>query len=223
MTYRTWSERLPREVEVCPLQLPGRGSRLHEAPFTSMTALVEAMSQAILPHLNKPFALFGHSMGAAIGFELARRLRREGGGRTQPVKLFVSGRRAPQIPYPPILTYDLPEQDFLEELRRLNGTPLEVLKNPELMELMLPTLRADFSVIQTYTYTAEPPLDCPISVYGGLQDYEVGIEQLEAWREQTTASFSLQMLPGDHFFVNTSPPLLHSLGKELETLLLTVV
>lgn len=220
MTYRGWSDRLPQEVEVCPLQLPGRGSRLAEAPFTSMPALVNTVAEVLLPHLDKPFAFFGHSMGAIIGFELARQLRRMAA--PQPLHLFVSGRRAPQIPGSDTRTYDLSEPDFLDELHRLNGTPSEVLENPELMELMLPTLRADFTVIQNYTYSVEPPLDSSISTYGGLQDYEVKREQLEAWREQTTACFSLRLFPGDHFFLNTSRQLLPVLYRELGKLLQTV-
>jgi len=129
-------------------------------------------------------------------------LRREHG--PGPVHLFVSGRRAPQVPDPDPPTYNLPEPEFLEELRRLNGTPKAVFEHPELMQLMIPILRADFELVQTYMYLPEPPLDCPISAFGGLQDEDVTREHLEAWRDQTTASFSLQMFPGDHFFLHTA-------------------
>lgn len=183
-----------------------------------MRALVEAMTPALLHRLDKPFAFFGHSMGAIIGFEIARLLRRK--HYPQPLHLFVSGRRAPQIPDPNPPTYDLPHLDFLRELRRLNGTPQEVLENPEMMALMLPILRADFTLTQTYSYSAEPPLDCSVSAFGGLQDNEVDPEYLEAWREQTTGSFSLQMFAGDHFFLNASQPqLLQALSRELVELL----
>lgn len=206
LIYRQWPDNLPSKVEVCPVQLTGRGSRLREAPYTKVEPLVEALMQVLLPYMDKPFAFFGHSMGAIISFELARRLRRDNA--PQPVHLFVSGRRAPQLSETDRITYNLPEPELLDELRRLNGTPREVLENPELMRLMLPLLRADFELVQTYEYRSEPPLEYPISVFGGLQDHEVNRESLEAWREQTNASCTVQMFPGDHFFLNTARPLL---------------
>lgn len=206
LSFRTWSESLPTAVEVCTVELPGRGTRLLETPFTRLEPLVQVLAQALLPHLDKPFAFFGHSMGGLVSFELARFLRKNFG--LIPVHLFVSGRCAPQLPAtdPPI--HALPEPEFLEELRRLNGTPQEVLKNAELRQLCLPALRADFAVIETYVYKAGLTLDCPITAFGGLQDREVSCDQLEAWRDQTSASFSQQMLPGDHFFLHSAQPLL---------------
>jgi medium-chain acyl-[acyl-carrier-protein] hydrolase len=152
--------------------------------------------------LATPFAFFGHSMGAMISFELARRLRREHD--REPIHLFVSGRRAPQLPITEPPTYNLPEPQLIEDLRRLNGTPRAVLENPELLQLVLPLLRTDFEVCQTYTYTPQAPLSCPITVFGGLQDTEAPRESLAAWREQTTSSFTLRMFPGDHFFLHTT-------------------
>lgn len=176
------------------------------APFTRLSPLVQAIAHALLPHLDKRFAFFGHSMGGLISFELARLLRRDYG--LSPVHLFVSGCSAPQIPDsdPPI--HALPEPAFLEELFRLNGTPEAVLENAELMQLLLPTLRADFAVLETYVYAPEPPLNCPITAFGGLQDREVSCDCLEAWREQTNATFSLQVFSGDHFFLHSAQPLL---------------
>jgi medium-chain acyl-[acyl-carrier-protein] hydrolase len=147
--------------------------------------MVKSISEVIEPHLDKPFAFFGHSMGAMISHDLARALRRKYG--VEPVHLFVSGRRAPQMPRTRKTTYDLPEPEFIEELRRLNGTPQEVLDQPELMQLMIPLLRADFSVCQTYQYEPEPPLTCPITVFGGLED-ETTREELVGWRAQTSAA-----------------------------------
>lgn len=214
LIYRKWPAELQQEVEVYLLQLPGRGSRLQEPAFTNLDALVHAIGESILPYLNKPFAFFGHSMGALISFELARYLRRAGA--PTPSQLFLSGRTAPQVPDGDPPTYDLPEEEFFEELRRLNGTPPEVLEHPELMRLMTPLLRADFSVCQTYDYRVEPPLSCPITVFGGLKDQETPKENLEAWREHTTAEFKLRMLPGDHFFLNTNQSqLLHIVAQEL--------
>lgn len=176
--------------------------------------MVVAIAEAIKPYLDRPYAFFGHSMGAMISLDLARLLRSEQ-VQPPPLHLFVSGRRAPQLPATSRHTYDLPEAEFIEELRRLNGTPREVLEHPELMQLMIPLLRADFSVCQTYEYAPEPPLSCPITVFGGVED-ETGREQLEAWREQTTSTFTLRMFPGDHFFIHEAQPqILQTIGQQL--------
>jgi surfactin synthase thioesterase subunit len=217
MIFRTWQSGLPSEVEVCPVQLPGRGRRIKEAPCTNVHTLVQELAQGLFPFLSRPFAFFGHSMGATISFELARYLRRE--HHLMPEHLFISGRRAPHIPATHTHTYNLPEPEFLVALRDLKGTPREALEHPELMELMLPMLRADFELSETYVYLNSPLLDCPMSIYGGRQDDEVRREHLEAWGELTTGEVSLQMFPGDHFFVNTSQTaLLRALSQELEHL-----
>lgn len=215
VTFRTWPDSLPRAIELCPVELPGRGKRIRSVPFTRLQLLVQAIAIAILPYLDKPFAFFGHSMGGLVSFELARLLRKNYG--KIPVHLFISGYRAPQIPDPDPPIHDLPEPEFLEELRRLNGTPQAVLENTELMQMLLPAIRADFAVIETYAYTPESPLDCPITAFGGLQDREVSWDDLKAWQEQTNAAFSLHMLPGDHFFLQSAQPLLlQALSQELE-------
>lgn len=201
LLFRTWANALGPSIAVCPAHLPGRERRLTEKPYTSAQSLVEAAAEAIIPHLDLPFAFFGHSMGALISFELARHLRRL--HRPAPIHLFLSGRAAPQPGIRDTVTYNLPAQEFAEELRRLNGTPREVLENQELMELMIPLLRADFEICQTYNYTPGLALDCPITAFGGLKDPEATEEMVAAWKEQTTASFRLCMLPGDHFFVHS--------------------
>jgi medium-chain acyl-[acyl-carrier-protein] hydrolase len=185
-----------------------------ETPFTQLSPLVQALAQALVPLLDKPFAFFGHSLGALVGFELARHLRRQSG--VQPVRLFISADRAPQIPHRDRPIHALPDVEFLAELRRLNGIPGKVLEEAELMQIMLPILRADLAVYETYVYATEPPLNCPISTFGGLQDHRVSRGDLEAWRDQTSVSFSLRMFPGDHFFWNTTQPLLlQVLSQEL--------
>ena len=214
LIFRKWSDALPREVEVCPIQLPGRGTRLKEPPFTKLPSLIEALARALDPLLDKPFAFFGHSLGALIGFELARQIRRQYG--LIPVRLFASAGCAPQIPHRALPIHTLPDNQFLAELRRLNGTPRELLDHEELMEVMLPILRADFALYETYLYSTEPPLSCPISAFGGLQDRRVSASDLEAWRSQTSASFSLRMFPGDHFFLK-EPLLLQVLSQELQS------
>ena len=212
--FRSWQKGLPETIEVCPVQLPGRGSRITEPPFTELSPLVRGAGRALAPHLNKPFAFFGHSMGALVGFELARHLRRDCG--PQPVRLFVSGRCGPQALRDPF-TGDLPDSEFPEMLRRYNGTPKEVLENPELMKLVLPAVRADFAVCKSYVYTPEPPFSFPVTAFGGLEDRSVSRDCIEGWREHTTGPFVLRMLPGDHFFLNTSRSLLlEAISKELE-------
>jgi medium-chain acyl-[acyl-carrier-protein] hydrolase len=214
VVFREWPAYLPRYVEVCPVQLTGRGRRLKEELYTRMPPLVHAAAEALQPYLDKPFVFFGHSLGALIGFEIARWLRNR--GRPEPLHLVVSGRRAPQLPSTEPTTYNLPEAEFIEDLRRLNGTPHEVLGNVELMALTIPLLRADFQLAQTYTYTDEPPLNCSITAFSGLEDEKGKREHMEEWRKQTTASFSLRMFPGDHFYLNSArPQLLHALSQEL--------
>ena len=214
LTYRQWSKHLPAQVEVCAVQLPGRGNRLREAPFTQMEPLVNAVLRELRPHLDKPFAFFGHSMGAVISFELARLLRREHA--TLPLHLFVSGRCAPQLFKLKSPTYGLGDAEFMDELRRLKGTPPQVLDHPDLMQVVLPLLRADFELIETYAYTHESPLNIPLTAFGGLSDIENSRESLEGWRAQTTGEFALRMLPGDHFYLTSHEELLLSeLAKEL--------
>lgn len=217
LTFRHWWKLLPTCVEVYLVQLPGRETLVREPPLTRLPEIVEAVVPELLPYLDKPFAFFGHSMGAFISFEIALLLRRR--YQIQPAHLFVSGCRAPQIERtkPPI--HNLPDARFLEELRRLNGTPEEILQNPELMQLMKPVLRADFEVSETYTYNRTAPLDCPITAFGGLQDPEAKRTELKAWCEQTSAAFSLQMFPGDHFFLHASQPLLlQTIAHQLQRL-----
>jgi medium-chain acyl-[acyl-carrier-protein] hydrolase len=201
-TYRLWPQLLPDEVELCVFQLPGRGARLSDAPFTDSSPLVSNLYDVIEPYLDMPVAFFGHSMGALLAFELARRLRQK--SKPEPAHLFLSGRRAAQIPLdgPPI--YNLPEAELVEKLRELKGTPKEVFEYPELLQLMIPLLQADFAVCQSYVYSPEPPLNCPITVLGGAEDQEIGRDLLEAWSAQTTSTFYLHMFPGDHFFINTT-------------------
>jgi medium-chain acyl-[acyl-carrier-protein] hydrolase len=215
--YREWPAGLPSFVEVCAVQLPGRGARLGEPALTNLLAVVEAAAPSLQPYFDRPFAFFGHSMGAIIAFELARHLRSTRA--IEPTRLFVSGHGAPQIPSEHGQTYQLPDAEFVESLRRLNGTPEEVLSHPELLELMLPLLRADFEAIETYAYTEGEPLNCPITAFGGLQDLEVSRQEIEGWRAQTSSRFMLRMLPGDHFFIHSAQRLLlQTLSRELHEL-----
>jgi medium-chain acyl-[acyl-carrier-protein] hydrolase len=217
--FRRWQSHLPETVELCFAQFPGRETRMREPPVADMATIVDELAREIKPWLDLPYAFFGHSMGALVAFELARRLRDEAGAEL--THLFLSGRRAPQLAVTERTIYNLPEPEFIEEVARLNGTPREVLEHPELMEIVLGLLRADFAVCQTYRYAPAPPLRCRITALGGLQDDWADRESLAAWRAQTTASFTLRMLPGDHFYLNQSSEQLlrileHELVKSME-------
>jgi len=184
-----------------PVRLPGRESRLAEAPFERMAPLVEALANAIEPYLAQPFAFFGHSMGAAVAFELTRLLRKR--GQPLPRVLIASAARAPQyrrnhVP-PPAPTDD----QLLDELRRLQGIPAEMLGDPVLMRSILPPLKADAALYRNYVYSEDAPLPCPIRAYGGAEDPNVRPKHLEAWARQTTASFRVRIFPGGHFYLNT--------------------
>jgi surfactin synthase thioesterase subunit len=201
--YRRWAESLPADVEVGIVHLPGREGRLREAPFTRIEPLVDAAAPALRPYLDLPFAMFGHSMGALVAFELARRFRDEGAG--VPTQLFVSGRRAPQLPPRHAPMTHLPDDQFVGEIRRrYNGIPDEVLRHPDLLALLLPGLRADLSVVETYAHRPGVPLPCPITAFGGLADPEATEAELVGWRQQTAAALSVRMLPGGHFFVQSA-------------------
>ena len=195
--YRGWNTSLPADMEVCPVQLPGRESRLRDPAFDRAKPLIQSVADALEPYFDMPFVFFGHSMGGMISFELSRELRRR--GKTLPLHIFVSGRRAPQLPAREEPIHDLPEDQFFEKLRELNGTPEEVLQHAELMKLLLPVLRADFAVNETYEFTEEPPFDFGISAFGGLGDEEVTKDDLELWKLHTRGRFRVRMLPGDHF------------------------
>ncbi|MFO1431955.1 MAG: alpha/beta fold hydrolase [Candidatus Competibacteraceae bacterium] len=204
--FHAWRRLLPPTIEVCPVQLPGRGSRIGEPAFTDLSPLIEVLGKALLPWLDRPFAFFGYSMGAVLAFELTRWLRRA--GRSQPVHLIVAAHGAPHLPRTCAPISRLSRQEFLEGVLRYNGIAAELLAEEELMELMLPTLRADFSLLESYSYYSEPPLACSITAFGGWQDASVGFDQLQAWEAETATSFFLHMFPGDHFFLDSQQPLL---------------
>lgn len=209
-----WSQGLPDFAEVYAIELPGRGYRVAERPMTTMSSLTDEVTRALLPHLDKPFVFFGHSMGALLSFEVTRQLRRLHGPR--PCWLFVSGCRAPQTPRSGRSIHALPEPEFLEELSRLKGSPSEVLMNRELMAVLLPGLRADFQAYETYEYLKDDPLCCPIHAVGGTADAEVMEADLEGWRSQTDSLFTRGMVAGDHFFLHSARvPLLQILSRQL--------
>jgi medium-chain acyl-[acyl-carrier-protein] hydrolase len=215
LMFNKWADLLPSIVQVIPVELPGRGVRLKEPAYLSLPALIDELEEVIWPLLDKPFVFFGHSMGALIAFELARTLRRKYD--REPQALFVSGRRAPQTPKNEPITYNLPHNEFIAELIKMGGTPKEVIEDAELMEMIIPLLRADFQLVQTYEYLPDTLLRCPITIYGGLQDHYSPRELLLPWKELTNSRCSLRMLPGDHFFIRSSQAqLLKLLARELQ-------
>ena len=212
--YRDWGRLLPKNVAVCPVELPGRGVRLKEPLMTDVRSLAEKLAAELRPYLDLPFAFFGHSMGALISFELARHLRNR--RRSGPAHLFVSGHGGPQLPRRQDPTYDLSEPDFLKRLQTLNGTPKHILENKELMQLVLPVIRADFELVETYIYSAEAPLNCPITAFGGVDDEDAEPSELDEWRVHTTGGFKRHLFPGDHFFIKSSESLLlKTLGRSV--------
>lgn len=217
-TYRDWHTRLPKDVEVCSVQLPGRGNRFKEKAFTDLDTLLNSLIPEIEPFTSTPYAFFGHSMGAQVAFELARKLRDK--GCPQPKCLIVSGRRAPQRQKKAKPIYSLPETEFREEIRRLNGTPEEALNNPELMDLVSPILRADFQLIETWIYQPSDPIDVPVMALGGVKDNQVSMDDLEDWSKVTKGPFCLELFSGDHFFINqVTDSLLTTVNHAIESVL----
>lgn len=198
-TYRLWSNYLPEDIEVCPIYLPGREVRYKEPAFTRLSPLVRVLAHVLRSTLDVPFALFGHSMGALISFELARYLRET--HMPEPIHLFVSAHWAPQLPARGTPMHSLSDAAFIDKLAQFGGTPREVLQQTELMQAILPALRADFTLCETYTYENGQPLSYPITAFGGEQDTLISEQELQAWHEQTQSTFTLHMLPGDHFFL----------------------
>jgi medium-chain acyl-[acyl-carrier-protein] hydrolase len=200
--FRNWAADLGPDIEVCGIQLPGRENRLRETPFRSIDALAPALVEGIAEEIDWPYAFYGHSLGAKIAFETAREVRRR--GFAEPVHLFAGASPAPQIPWPHPPTADLAENDFIDEIqRRYGGVPRQVIEDAELRALLIPTLRADFGLVETSKYTMETPLECAITVFGGRGDNTVDRAELEAWRFQTLRGFRLHMFDGDHFFLQS--------------------
>jgi medium-chain acyl-[acyl-carrier-protein] hydrolase len=200
-TFRQWITAFPSDYELTIVQLPGRGSFLREKPFVEMDLLIPDLVRVLEPDLNRPYAFFGHSLGALIAYEIVRILQNR--GIHQLIHLFVSGRGAPHVPdsNPPI--YHLPDSQFIDKIYQFNGTPQEILANQELMQIFLPILRADFTLNETYKYRPGKLLTCPVTAFGGDRDGRVPYESLQAWKSLTTGRFHSIICPGDHFFLHS--------------------
>lgn len=204
--FRRWQASLCQHVEVVAVELPGRGRRYTERLCYRLPELINELMNPILPYLDKPYCFFGHSMGALIAFEMAHALRKN--ILPEPEHIFVSAHPAPNVHKREPAMHKLPEGEFIKKLKEMNGMPEEVLNNRELMELMMPILRADFSVCETYMYKPGLRAECPITAFGGLADDGIRLDELESWAEMTNSSFELNLLPGDHFYITKSEPML---------------
>lgn len=202
--FSRWRSLVPEVLEIVPLQLPGREDRIAESPVTRWPDVVGEVFDLMLPCLKGLYALFGHSMGALIMYELAHYLRTQ--QHDQPLCLFVAAHRAPHLALRRPRVSELSDGELARHIARLDGTQEELLANTELMQLVFPILRADFTLCERYRYTARTPLDCPIVGFGGTHDPVVTREELAAWRCHTRSWFSLSMFPGGHFFIRDALP-----------------
>jgi len=200
-TFLDWQSAMHPEIEICAIQLPGRGSRFHEPPLENFSELVATLSILIGKNSTLPFVFFGHSLGGLVAFELARNLRAQ--GFTMPQELFISGCPAPRYRGASKGLHRLPDDQLIDELKRYNGTPQEILDNGELMKLVLPTIRADFSLVEDYKYRAEEILSVPITVLAGTSEERDSLVQVTGWSDETSETCRVQWFDGDHFFVNS--------------------
>jgi surfactin synthase thioesterase subunit len=213
--YRQWGVGLPSNVEVAAVQLPGRANRLKEPPVADLPLLVDALVSNLAPHFQGRFAFFGHSMGAVLAHELAHALRHR--GLPLPSQLILSGRRAPTVPnrFPPLS--HLPDHAFVAEINnRYGGIAPEILQHQDVLDLLLPCLRADIAALENFVPPARPPLDIPVAVFGGDSDGQAPVKDLDPWRLETTAGFCVRVFSGGHFYLD---PLRQKVLAEVEAIL----
>jgi medium-chain acyl-[acyl-carrier-protein] hydrolase len=199
--FRGWARPLAPTVEVCGVVLPGRAFRLDERPRDRLGPLADELVSVLLDAPAEPFAFFGHSFGGLLGFEVARRLYRLGA--PLPDQLIVSGCPPPHLTPVAADTHRLPDGAFKERLRELGGTPAPVLECPELMDLLMPVLRADLAAFETHDHEPGPPLPVRMTILGGASDPLVDEEALGGWRRHTCERFTVRVFPGDHFFLHS--------------------
>ncbi len=199
---------------MCPIEYPGRGARSGEPAFSEIGPLISVLAKDLLPRLDGPFALFGHSLGALIGYEVSQLMRARYA--VHPVRLFVSGCQAPHCRKHRVCVRDLSEEELLEKLRVLGGTRDDVLDDAEVMRWVLPIIRADFAVYDSYTYAGGNPLECPISAFGGTDDVTTSVEEIMAWKQHTLRDFTCRMLRCGHFLLDRDmDTVLHAIAEDL--------
>lgn len=208
--FHRWHRHLPSSVEVCGVQLPGRGGRIREPLFRSMGSLVDALLEEICPFLDRPYVIFGHSLGALTAFELCRRIEANPSLRF-PGHLYAAACRAPHQPIFATPSYNMNNADFAERIRRTRAVPDTIWERPKLIEMFLAVLRADAEVGETFCWQEKKSLTCPVTAIFGQQDAEVTEIDSVHWAEHTRGPFACSGVPGNHFFVNTPPPELFSL------------
>jgi medium-chain acyl-[acyl-carrier-protein] hydrolase len=211
--FRSWWAALPAGVEVWAVRPPGRESRFKERPYHRLGPLVDALAAELQPLLDLPYGIFGHSLGAITGFELARRLEAAGTG---PGHLWVSAHRAPHLRQTASPVHLAPDDVILGRLRRYGGTPEAFYENDDLVTALLPNLRADMAVSETYRYTDPTLLHCPVTAFGGVEDRLVAETAIDEWEHATTGSFRARAFGGGHFYWVTDPaPLLREISADL--------
>lgn len=202
--FRTWPEFLPPDVELACPSLPGRDARAAELPLADMPALVAGVLEEVLPVLDAPYCLLGHSLGAFVAFELAHALMRAGA--PLPRHLFVAAQRAPRLPHPQPPIYHLPDAALLEGVRlRHEALPAALLADEAMRSFLVRLLRADFTLVEAYRCSAAAPLSCGITVFGGREDAAVPPSLLPRWADETTGSCEMVLLTGGHFFFRSHP------------------
>jgi medium-chain acyl-[acyl-carrier-protein] hydrolase len=194
-----WQAELADSVELLVALLPGHGVRCFEPPLTDLESLVDRLAGEVARLADRPFAFYGHSLGALVAFEVARELRRR--GLPGPAWLCVSGAEGPQTRLVRQQLRDLPDAELIEALRDYGGSPAELLADPEMMRLLLPGIRADFALSEQYHYRAEPPLELPIQVLCALDDPYVEVNRTAGWARETTRPLRERTYPGNHFFI----------------------
>lgn len=197
-SYNDYSIIAPHEIRLIPIEIPGRGSRIRESLCTDIDQIVQDVFLQIKDRLNEPYAIYGHSMGALLGYLLTKHIAAN--ALNLPKHLIFSGRKAPSVFKEKNLTYLLPKEEFINELVVLGGSPLEVLNNEDLINFYEPIIRADFMAVENYTYKDSLPLDVPITVMIGTEE-DFTRAQAEAWQKETTTRLELIQFPGGHFFI----------------------
>ncbi len=202
--FRTWQEKVPEPVQICPVALPGREKRLAEPSIASLEELVATICTLLQPWLHRPFALYGHCFGGSLAFAVTLALQKQGAA---PALLAVSGCRAAHLP-PPFCIADLPEEDFIEALRRFRLTPETVLSIPELLALFLPALRTDFALDERIRcFAKRPVLSAPLLVLHGTGDAIIPREAALAWQDYSTKGCDIVQVEGPHIFFADDPGL----------------